>query len=219
MRRSPPTSAAWRKASARDFNSAAPPWRAADAGATPLNRPRRADPRSIGVFDSGVGGLTVLRELHRRLPAESTTYLGDNARAPYGPRPVDEVRAFALETASVLLEMDVKLLVIACNTSTATALDAVRAATDVPVIGVIRPGASTAAAATRAGSVGIIATAGTVASGAYPAAVREANPTLRVAQQACPDLVPLVESGVTDGPHAEAVVRGYLDQLRRAAPD
>ncbi|MFN2483336.1 MAG: glutamate racemase [Candidatus Limnocylindria bacterium] len=180
---------------------------------------RRHDSRSIGVFDSGVGGLTVLSELQRRLPAESTIYLGDNARAPYGPRPAEEVRRFTLESIRWLLDEDVKLLVIACNTATASALDAVRAATDTPVVGVIRPGATAAAAATRVASVGIIATVGTVASGAYTTAINAADPTIRVTQQACPDLVPLVEAGVTDGPSAEAVVRAYLDQLRGAAPD
>ena len=160
----------------------------------------------------------MLREIHRRLPAESTVYLGDNARAPYGPRALDEVRRFTLESIRWLLSSDVKLVVVACNTATASALPAVRAAADVPVLGVIRPGAVAAAAATRVGSVGVIATAGTVASGAYPAAIREADPAIAVAQQACPELVPLVEAGVHDGPEAEALVRRYVGELRGRAP-
>jgi glutamate racemase len=178
----------------------------------------RADPRPIGVFDSGVGGLTVLAELRRRLPAESTIYLGDNARAPYGPRAADEVRAFTLESVAWLLAQDVKLLVLACNTATAQALPDVRAVATVPVLGVVRPGAVSAAASTRAGHVGVIATAGTVASGAYAAAVGEANPDLVVTQQACPELVPMVEAGQLTGPIAESVVRGYLGQLFGADP-
>lgn len=178
----------------------------------------RTDPRPIGVFDSGVGGLTVLAELRRRLPAESTLYLGDNARAPYGPRSADEVRAFTLESVAWLLAQDVKLLVLACNTATAHALPLVREVATVPVLGVVRPGAISAAASTRAGHVGVIATAGTVASGAYPAAVGEADPAVIVTQQACPELVPMVEAGQLSGPVAEATVRGYLADLFGADP-
>lgn len=174
---------------------------------------RSADPRPIGVFDSGVGGLTVLSEIRRRLPAEATVYLGDNARTPYGPRPADEVREYTLECTRWLLEQDIKALVLACNTATSHALRDVRDASPVPVLGVVRPGALTAAAATRSGHVGVIATVGTVASGAYPAAINEADPALAVRQQACPELVPLVEAGIVDGPEAERAVRGYLDAL------
>ena len=176
------------------------------------------DPRPIGVFDSGVGGLTVLAELRRRLPAESTLYLGDNARAPYGPRPADEVRRFTVEAVDWLTAQDVKLLVLACNTATARALDTVRARVEVPVIGVVRPGAVAAAAATRSRRVGIIATAGTVESGAYPEAVVEADPGTVVVQQACPDLVPMVESGIVDGRRAESVLRAYLEPMLAAEP-
>ena len=174
---------------------------------------REGDPRPIGVFDSGVGGLTVLTELHRRLPAEATIYLGDNARTPYGPRPADEVRRFTAQGVRWLLEQDVKLLVLACNTATSQALPNVREQSPVPVIGVVRPGAVTAAAATRVGHVGVIATLGTVASGAYPAAVLEADPRLSVEQQACPDLVPLVEAGRLDDAETVRAVDAYLDEL------
>ena len=176
------------------------------------------DARPIGVFDSGVGGLTVLSELRRRLPAEATVYLGDNARTPYGPRPADEVQRFTLESVAWLLAQDIKLLVLACNTATSRALPLVRRAAPVPVLGVVRPGAVTAAAATRAGHVGVIATAGTVESGAYPAAISEADPRLAITQQACPDLVPLVEAGHHDDAEVSAAVRGYLGQLLARDP-
>ena len=177
----------------------------------------RHDPRPIGVFDSGVGGLTVLDELRRRLPGEPTIYLGDNARAPYGPRPADEVRAFTREAVEWLLAQDVKLLVLACNTATARALPDVRAqAMSVPVVGVVRPGAVAAAAATRTGRVGVIATAGTVESGAYPEAIVEADPNLAVTQLAAPELVPMVEAGITDGRRAETVLRAYLEPMLSA---
>ena len=172
------------------------------------------DPRPIGVFDSGVGGLTVLSELQRRLAGEATVYLGDNARTPYGPRPAEEVQRFTSESVGWLLAQDIKLLVLACNTATARALPLVREASPVPVIGVVRPGAVAAAAATRAGHVGVIATVGTVESGAYPAAILDADPAVVVSQQACPDLVPLVESGHLDDPATESAVRRYLDELR-----
>lgn len=174
---------------------------------------RNDDPRPIGVFDSGVGGLTVLSEIRRRLPAESTVYLGDNARTPYGPRPADEVRRFTLECVRWLLDQDVKALVLACNTATSRALDDVRDASPMPVLGVVRPGAVTAAAATRTGHVGVIATVGTVDSGAYPRAINEADPGLVVRQQACPDLVPLVEAGQLEGSEPERAVAAYLGEL------
>jgi glutamate racemase len=179
----------------------------------------RADRRPIGVFDSGVGGLTVLSELRRRLPDETTLYLGDNGRAPYGPRPADEVRAFTSECVAWLLGQDVKLLVVACNTATAQALPLVRDQAGVPVVGVVRPGAVAAAAATRSGHVGVVATAGTVASGAYPSAIGEANPAMVVSQQACPTLVPLVEAGRVEGPEAEREVRGYLEPMLAEDPE
>ena len=177
------------------------------------------DPRPIGVFDSGVGGLTVLSELRSRLPHESTVYLGDNGRAPYGPRPADEVRRFTLEAVDWLLRQDVKLLVLACNTATARALGHVRARSTVPVIGVVRPGAVAAAAATRTAAVAVIATAGTVESGAYPDAIVEAAPETLVTQLACPELVPMVEAGILAGRRAESVLRAYLEPLLAAAPE
>jgi glutamate racemase len=179
---------------------------------------RQGDPRPIGVFDSGVGGLTVLSELRRRLPAEATVYLGDNARTPYGPRPASEVRAFTRECVDWLIAQDVKLLVIACNTATSQALPQVREQAEVPVVGVVRPGALAAAAATRSRRVGVMATAGTVSSGAYPAAILEADPSITVTQQPCPDLVPLVEAGQLSGAGTEGSLRGYLEPMLAAEP-
>jgi glutamate racemase len=181
--------------------------------------PASGDPRPIGVFDSGVGGLTVLAELNRRLPGESTVYLGDNARAPYGPRPAEEVRRFTVEAVDWLLAQDVKLLVLGCNTATARALDDARARSPVPVLGVVRPGAVAAASATRTRRVAVIATAGTVESGAYHDAIVEADRATRVSQLACPELVPMVEAGILDGRRAESVLRAYLEPLLTAEPE
>lgn len=176
------------------------------------------DRRPIGVFDSGVGGLTVLSALRDRLPAESTIYLGDNARAPYGPRPGEQVRSFTLESTRWLLEHDIKLLVLACNTATSQALSEVRAASPIPVLGVVRPGALAAAASTRSGHIGVVATVGTVGSGAYPAALGEVAGRLHVTQLACPRLVPLVEAGAVGGAEVDHAVRGYVGELMEADP-
>jgi len=166
-----------------------------------------SDPRPIGVFDSGVGGLTVLREIMRRLPFESTIYLGDNARAPYGIRTDDEVRRFSVQALDALARRDVKALVVACNTSTAVALTDFRRRYDLPVLGVVRPGASAAALATRNRRVGVIATPATVRSRAYFNAIKDENPAVEVYEHATPSLVPLVEAGRLSGPEVEAAVR------------
>jgi glutamate racemase len=171
------------------------------------------DARPIGVFDSGVGGLTVLREIVRRLPSESTIYLGDNARAPYGVRPDDEVRTFATQTLDALVERDVKAVVVACNTSTAVALPDLRRRYDLPILGVIRPGASAAALASRNRRVGVIATPATVRSRAYFWAIKEENPAIEVYEHATPALVPMVEEGLLSGEDVEAVVAESLAPL------
>lgn len=169
-----------------------------------------AGDRPIGVFDSGVGGLTVLRELLRQLPGESTIYLGDEARMPYGPRPTDEIVSFTREALRWFSAHDCKLIVLACNTATAVALDVVREESGVPIIGVVRPGAAAAISASTRRSIGVLATTATVRSGAYARALRDLDPLADVIQQACPALVPLVESGDADSPAAEAAVRGYV---------
>lgn len=168
----------------------------------------------IGVFDSGIGGLTVVHAILQALPHERVTYVGDTARVPYGPKGADTVRRYAVQIAEWLVGQGVKAVVIACNTATAHALDAVRAAVTVPVIGVIDPGARAAVAASRRGRIGVIGTAGTVASGAYQRAIvaRRADALVRV--RACPLFVPLVEEGWTDHPATHLVARTYLDDMR-----
>jgi len=172
-----------------------------------------SDPRPIGVFDSGVGGLTVLREILRRSPHESTIYLGDNARAPYGVRPDDEVVRFSMQALDELASRDVKALVVACNTSTAVALRDLRARYDLPVLGVVRPGASAASLATRNRRVGVIATPATVRSHAYFNAIKDENPAVEVYEHATPAFVPLVEAGRIGGPDVEAIVAESLAPL------
>jgi glutamate racemase len=172
-----------------------------------------ADGRPIGVFDSGVGGLTVLREIVRRLPDESTIYFGDNARAPYGTRPDDEVLAFSTESIDALVRRDVKAVVVACNTSTAVALPHLRRRYDLPILGVIRPGAAAAVLASRNRRVGVIATPATVRSHAYFWAIKEENPAVEVYEHATPSLVPLVEAGKLSGAETDAAVRDELAPL------
>jgi glutamate racemase len=172
-----------------------------------------SDPRPIGVFDSGVGGLTVLREIMRRTPHESTIYLGDNARAPYGPRSDDEVLAFSTQALDALAEREVKAIVVACNTSTAVGIGAFRRRYDLPVLGVIRPGASAAALSTRNRRVGVIATPATIRSHAYFASIKDENPAIEVYEHATPALVPMVEAGILSGAEAEATVAAALAPL------
>jgi glutamate racemase len=172
-----------------------------------------SDHRPIGVFDSGVGGLTVLREILRRLPFESTIYLGDNERAPYGVRTDEEVRAFSIQALDALVRRDVKALVVACNTSTSVALSDFRRRYDLPVLGVVRPGASAAALATRNRRVGVIATPATVRSRAYFNAIKDENPAVEVYEHATPALVPLVEAGTLSGPEVEAAIGRSLAPL------
>lgn len=180
-----------------------------------------SDPRPIGVFDSGVGGLTVARSIMNVLPRESTVYFGDTARYPYGPRPLQEVRAFAVEIAEHLLRKDVKIIVIACNTATAAALEDVAAAVPVPVVGVIEPTVRAAVRATRTGRIGLVGTEGTVASGAYQRALSQVEPTgsLQVFAQACPLFVEFVERGDTSSEELLRVASSYLTILRVADVD
>ena len=173
----------------------------------------------IGIFDSGIGGLTVARAVYERLPHESTVYFGDTARVPYGPKSPETVRRYSREILDWLLGQGVKAVVVACNTSTAHALDALQAASPVPVIGVIEPGARAAAAASREEAIGVIGTAGTIASNAYARAIQRARPGARVEQRACPLFVPLVEEGWFEHPAAELIAREYLEPLRQACID
>ncbi|HWO88332.1 MAG TPA: glutamate racemase [Gemmatimonadales bacterium] len=177
------------------------------------------NPRPIGIFDSGVGGLTVVHELHRRLPHESLIYFGDTARVPYGNKSPETVRRYAREILEFLLARDVKMVVVACNTASAHALDELRSLAPVPVEGVLGPGARAAVSASRSGRIGVIGTAGTVASGAYERAIRALEPGATVIQRACPLFVPLVEEGWLDHQATELVAREYLEPLKREAID
>ncbi len=168
---------------------------------------------SIGIFDSGYGGLTVARAVIDQLPHEAITYLGDTARAPYGPRPIAQTRGFALECLDRLVDEGVKLLVIACNTASAAVLHDARERYSVPVIEVIRPAVRRAALATRNNRIGVISTEGTHRSRAYLDAFAAA-PFARVVSQPCPRFVELVEAGTTSGPEVLEVAREYLDPLR-----
>ncbi len=177
------------------------------------------NPAPIGIFDSGIGGLTVARAIYSRLPGESTIYFGDTARVPYGPKSPETVRRYSLEILHWLLGQGVKLVVVACNTSTAHALPALRDASPVPVLGVIEPGSRAAVAASQGGPAGVIGTAGTIASNAYPRAIHALAPALRVEQVACPLFVPLVEEGWFDHPATELIAREYLAPLSKAGVD
>lgn len=167
---------------------------------------------AIGVFDSGVGGLTVLKTLIERLPLEHTVYLGDTARVPYGTKSGDVVTRYSLANAKLLLEHGIKLLVVACNTASAVALPALRAALPIPVVGVISPGAAAAAHATKTGNIAVIGTQGTIDSGAYQAELKLARPDATVHTRACPLFVPLAEEGWLSGEVPRLVAREYLTQ-------
>ena len=172
--------------------------------------------RPIGIFDSGIGGLTVARAIYERLPQEATIYFGDTARVPYGPKSPDTVRRYSLEILRWLLGQGVKAVVIACNTSTEHALELLRKESPVPVVGVIEPGARAAVGAAKGGAIGVIGTAGTIHSNAYVRAIHALAPEARVEQQACPLFVPLVEEGWFDHPAAELIAQEYLAPLRDA---
>jgi glutamate racemase len=167
----------------------------------------------IGVFDSGVGGLTVVRALRRALPGEDIVYLGDTARVPYGSKSPRTVEKYSLTCQRFLLDRGVKLVLIACNTASANALPALTAASPVPVIGAVEPGAASALAATRSGHIGVIGTLGTVRSSAYAKAITARDPSAKLTALACPLLVPLAEEGWTDDEVAALVARRYLTQL------
>lgn len=177
------------------------------------------NPAPVGVFDSGIGGLTVAHEVIRQLPHESIVYFGDTARVPYGPKSPETVRRYSREIAGFLQEQGVKAIVIACNTATAHALSALRDELAMPVIGVVEPGARAAVAATKAGHIGVIGTVGTIKSGAYERAIRAINPDVMITARACPLFVPLVEEGWTDHDATRLVAREYLEPLIAADVD
>ena len=186
------------------------------AGRRPA-RPR-AD-QAIGVFDSGVGGLTVLHELSRQMPRENLIYLGDTARVPYGPKSGETITRYAIETADFFVDRGVKLMVVACNTTTALALDLLRQRYPIPVIGVIEPGARAALKATRNQRVGVIGTEATVGSGAYAQHLRAVAPEVEIFTRACPLFVPLAEEGWTGNDVARRTISTYLASLKKSGID
>ncbi len=171
----------------------------------------------IGVFDSGVGGLTVLQELRRLLPDEPMLYFGDTARVPYGNRSAGEIIEFVYEILRWMQNQEAKMVIMACNTSSALALDIVRQDFDMPILGLILPGAR--AAVRKGRRIGVIATKATVQSAAYVQAIKESDPTAEVWQQACPEFVPLIEAGRVGDPHTLAVSRKYVTPLLEAGID
>lgn len=175
--------------------------------------------RSIGVFDSGIGGLTVAREIFHVLPNESVLYFGDTARVPYGSKSPDTVLRYSREAAAFLTSRGVKMIVIACNTATAHAYEALSEELDIPVIGVVEPGARTAARTSKTGRIGVIGTAGTIGSGAYDFAVRRLVSDARVYAQPCPLFVPLIEEGWIDHPATRLAAQEYLGLLHEVDID
>ncbi|WP_123039703.1 glutamate racemase [Cohnella candidum] len=175
--------------------------------------------QAIAVLDSGVGGLTVVKEVMRQLPREKILYLGDTARTPYGPRPAEEVVRFTREIVDYLQQYHPKMIVIACNTATAVALQDIRSRVDIPVVGVINPGARAAIGRTKTGVIGVIGTEGTIKSGAYETALRMLSPRLEVVSRACPDFVPLVEDGNFRSAETHRVVTESLASIKQGAMD
>lgn len=173
----------------------------------------------IGLFDSGIGGLTVLHEIIEKLPKENTVYLGDTARSPYGTKSVETVLRYSFENADFLMQKGVKLLVVACNTSTAIALDALGKNLSVPVVGVIEPGARGALKQTKNKKIGVVGTEATVQSGAYTQALKRLDAGVEVYSRACPLFVPLVEEGWLDNEVVEKTVESYLAGFKRSGID
>jgi glutamate racemase len=190
----------------------------------PFDAPEELRRRPVGVFDSGVGGLTVLHELLVQLPHEDFVYFADAARFPYGERTARELEAFSLQIAEELIARRIKLLVVACNSATAAALPALRdrlmqTTLGVDVLGVVQPGAVQAVAATRNGRIGVMATPATVESGAYPAAIAKVDPFVDVTSIACPDLTQIIERGFPFDQQVVDTVRGYTRPLKEAEVD
>ena len=179
--------------------------------------------RPIGVFDSGVGGLTVVRSLTKRLPQEELVYLGDTARLPYGSKSAATIVRYSRMSTQFLLDRGVKMILIACNTASAVALDPLRAELQIPILGAVEPGAEAAVRATVSGKIGVIGTLGTVRSGAYSraidAAARAIGRVVQVNALACPMLVPLAEEGWVSGEITQAIARRYLGELKESAPE
>src|SRR3989338_6926589 len=168
----------------------------------------------LGIFDSGIGGLTVLKEVSKRLPSEDIVYFGDTARVPYGTKSKETVTRFSLDNVHFLKHFQTKIIIVACNTASSLSLDALKDEFPMPIIGVIEPGARAARAPTRSGRVGVIGTKATIASGSYEACLKRLDASVMVFSAACPLFVPFVEEGLTEGPVIDAVAKMYLDSLK-----
>jgi glutamate racemase len=177
------------------------------------------DGRPIGVFDSGLGGLTVVRALLDLVPGTDVVYFGDTGRFPYGPKPAAEVLKYSLEIVDLLLEYDVRMVVVACNSAAAAALDHLRERLDVPVVGVIEPGLRAARRATRTGRVGVIGTVGTIGSGVYQRTAGQLDPALELACAACPGFVEFVEQGDVDSDQVHVLAERLLAPVKEASVD
>lgn len=173
----------------------------------------------IGVFDSGVGGLTVAREIMRQLPGEDLVYFGDTARVPYGSKSKKTVLKYSRQIVRFLRTKDVKAIVVACNTASALALDDIAAEIDIPIIGVVKPGAKMAVETTKTGNVGVIGTESTIKSGIYNDYIRELNPDITVVSKACPLFVPLVEEGLLEDRVTDDIVARYLQEMKEYRVD
>lgn len=177
------------------------------------------DARPIGIFDSGLGGLTVVRELRRVLPRESIVYFGDLAHLPYGTKSSTQIRRFSLENTEFLLRQDIKALVVACNSSASTAFQMLKRRFSIPMVSVVEPAVRASLGATRAGKIGVIATPATIESQVYEKALKRSRPEVQVFTQSCPLFVPLVEEGWLDGGVAERVIEKYLTPLAEKGID
>lgn len=175
--------------------------------------------RPIGLLDSGVGGLTVLKAVKDRLPNESFIYIGDTKRCPYGNRSADEITTYTLELVQFLMDQDVKMIVIACNTATAHALETVRKKVDIPVIGVIEPGSKAAAQTTTKGEIGVLATVGTVDSGFYDRSIMKHNSSVQIKSLPCPEFVEIVEQNKYESEEAERLVQRKLETFKTEKMD
>ena len=170
--------------------------------------------RPIGIFDSGIGGLTVLKEIQREVPVENIVYFGDTARVPYGTKSKETITKFSIDNINFLQDFDVKIAVVACNTASSLSLDALKDRFSLPIIGVIEPGAKEAIAKTKNGKIGVIGTKATIGSGAYESHLKRLDPSVKVYSQACPLFVPFVEEGWLEGEVVSQVARTYLDSLK-----
>ncbi|MDO7906044.1 glutamate racemase [Paenibacillus sp. JX-17] len=175
--------------------------------------------QAIAILDSGVGGLTVAKEVMRQLPREKVIYFGDTARTPYGPRKSEEVRKFTEQIVDYLIQFDPKVIIIACNTATAAALDYISRKVSIPVIGVIHPGARAAITATKTGRIGVIGTVGTIGSNAYASALKQLSPYVGVYSLACPDFVPLVERGEFRSEETTRTIKASLEPIKQQPID